>query len=240
MDKKFNFIDMTGWVMKEHGVPKSRLTVVELVDPYISPADGHKRQRWKCRCECGNEFITLANRIRNGVTLSCGKCSRSLSDEVKKKISDKNKTHGESTTRLYKIWRGMKVRCYLETDQHYPDYGARGIMMCDEWRNSYEPFRDWAYANGYQENLTIDRIDVNENYEPANCRWATTKEQANNKRDTIYLTCNGETKSLCEWAREIGMKEGTLRARIERYGYTDEEALTRNLESFRGKPRKKS
>lgn len=239
MKKKFNFIDMTGWVMKEHGVPNSRLTVIELADPYISPNDHHKRQRWKCKCECGTEFITLGNRIRSGVTLSCGKCNRFLSDDTKKKISEKNKTHGESATRLYKIWRGMKVRCYLKTDQHYPDYGARGIVMCDEWSNSYESFRDWAYINGYQENLTIDRVDVDGNYEPSNCRWATVKEQANNKRDTIYLTYDGERKSLCEWASEIGMKEGTLRARVERYSYTDEEALTRKLESFRNKPRKK-
>ena len=76
---------MTGWVMKEHGVPNSRLTVVEIVEPYISPSDGHKRQQWKCRCECGAEFITLGNRIRSGVTLSCGKCNHSLSDEAKHK-----------------------------------------------------------------------------------------------------------------------------------------------------------
>lgn len=233
MKKKFNFIDMTGWVMKEHGVPNSRLTVVELVDPYISPSDGHKRQQWKCKCECGKEFITLGNRIRAGKVLSCGCYHLDLSREIVKLAADANRTHGESTGRLYKIWAAMKVRCHLVTDPHYPDYGGRGIVVCDEWTNSYEAFRDWALANGYNDRLTIDRINVDGNYEPSNCRWSTIKEQSNNKRGNFYITYNGETKTSAQWSEITGISAATIRDRIRKFGYTVEEALTLPVGCFR-------
>lgn len=239
MNKKFNFIDMTGWVMKEHGVPKSRLTVVELVDPYISPSDGHKRQRWKCRCECGNEVIAIGNAIRKGQTLSCGCYHSDCAKQVIKKAIESNKTHGESTQRLYKIWAGIKVRCYLETDQHYAIYGARGIKVCDEWYNSYEMFRDWALQNGYDEKLTIDRINVSGNYEPSNCRWATTKEQANNRRGNVLITYDGKTQTLQQWAEEIGINPTTLRDRLYKFNYTVEDAFTLPVGCFRDRKRKK-
>lgn len=224
--RNHGFIDMTGWVMSEHGVPDSWITVLSLADPYISPSDGHKRQRWLCQCKCGKEFITLGHRIRKGLAKSCGCKPTELSDEVIESIRKKNSTHGDSKSRLYKCWRGIKTRCLSPTDQHWKDYGGRGITVCDEWADSYENFREWALSNGYKDDLTIDRIDVNGNYEPSNCRWATIKEQANNKRDNNYLTFNGKTQTVVQWAEELGIIPVTLEARIHRYGWSVERALT--------------
>jgi len=225
--KNHGFVDMTGWVMKEHGVPESRLTALSLAEPYIGN-DGHKRQQWLCHCECGNEIIALGFHIRKGVTKSCGCYHSDVSAELGRRTGKLRVTHGESNTRLYKEWRGMKVRCNNPTDQHWPDYGGRGIRLCDEWNESYEAFAEWAKANGYDDSLTIDRIDVNGNYEPSNCRWVTQKEQSNNKRTNVYLTYKGETKTAAQWAEEIGMNPITLRRRIQK-GWSVEDAIEKPL-----------
>lgn len=120
------------------------------------------------------------------------------------------KKHGLIHHRLYRIWGCMKTRCLNKNDEHFPLYGGRGITICDEWKHDFQAFYDWAMANGYQDNLTIDRIDVNGNYEPSNCRWLTRQEQNFNKRNTIFVTLNGETKSLAEWAAETGIYYQTL------------------------------
>lgn len=109
---------------------------------------------------------------------------------------------------------------------HYKDYGGRGITICDEWENSFQAFFDWAMANGYRDDLTIDRIDVNGNYCPKNCRWITNQEQASNRRTCHNLTYNGETHNLKEWAKIIGINYSTLRARINIYNWTTEKALS--------------
>lgn len=233
--RKYGFIDMTGWVMAEHGVPNSWLTVVKLAEPYISPSDGHKRQQWLCRCRCGNEIIVLGHRLRKGITLSCGCKPREFSDEWRQNIRERNMTHGDSKSRLYKCWRSMKDRCRNPSDHNYNLYGARGIDVCDEWYNSYEKFRNWALANGYTEELTIDRIDVNGGYEPSNCRWATNQEQANNKRTNVHLTFNGKTQTVFQWAREVGLNPITLEARIHRYKWDVERALTEPLHNNHGR-----
>ena len=133
--------------------------------------------RWRCKCDCGNEAIVIGKHLISGHTKSCG-CY------VVKKSTEKATKHGQCGTRLYRIWGCMKGRCYYECSKYYYNYGGRGIKICDEWLNSFQAFYDWAVANGYKDDLSIDRIDNNGNYEPSNCRWATREEQNANKRGT--------------------------------------------------------
>ena len=139
---------------------------------------------WTCKCDCGNTTQPImASHLKSGHTKSCG-CFQ------KKQSKNANEKHGLSTTRIYSIWNGMKNRCYREYDIGYKNYGGRGIKICDEWLHNFEAFYEWAISNGYADNLTIDRIDTNGNYEPSNCRWATMKEQQNNKRNSKGVGIN--------------------------------------------------
>lgn len=175
------------------------------------------RTRWHCRCDCGKELDIYYTHLKNG-QYSCG-CATS------KRISEKMKVHGMTDTRLFGIWMKMKERCYRKNNKSYKDYGGRGITICQEWLN-FDNFADWAISNGYTDELTIDRIDVNGNYEPVNCRWATAKEQANNKRNTKYFEYKGEQKTLSQLADEYGIKYRLLRERIVDEGWKIERALT--------------
>lgn len=174
-----------------------------------------------CECDCGAIKIVQAVHLRNGMTKSCG-CYR---------LDFPNrKTHGESNretgkrTKLYHIWCNLKSRCNNPNDKRYADYGGRGISVCEDWRNSYVNFRDWANKNGYCDGLTIDRIDNNGNYEPSNCRWSDWKAQSNNKRNNHLLTYKGETKTMAQWADKFGINFGTLKRRIYR-GWSTERAI---------------
>ena len=142
-----------------------------------------------------------------------------------------NYKHGGRHTRLYNIWRSMRQRCNNPKASNYGRYGGRGITVCQEW-NSFIAFSDWAYMNGYCENLTLDRIDNMGNYEPTNCQWVSYVVQNRNRRDNVRLTYNGDTHTIAEWAEIIGIKPGTLYARVE-CGYSTEDALTLPLKYVR-------
>ena len=141
-----------------------------------------------------------------------------------------NTKHGAAPhrgyTKLYNTWLRMKGRCNRPTATSYQYYGGRGISVCDAWQHDFQAFRDWALANGYREGLSIDRIDVNGNYCPENCRWITMAEQQRNKRNVPKISWNGETHTLTEWADILGIKYGTLWKRLHD-GMTIDEAFTK-------------
>lgn len=167
----------------------------------------HKKRYWKCKCDCGNYVIVCASQLISGKTKSCG-CLRK--EKSKQNTIKMHTTHGFTKTKLYNVWRGMKKRCYLKSHVYYKNYGGRGIKVCEEWLNDFINFYNWAMSNGYRDDLTLDRINPDGNYEPSNCRWATYKEQNNNKRNNIFLTFNGTTKSIYEWSKITGIKYSTI------------------------------
>ena len=118
----------------------------------------------------------------------------------------------------------MKQRCYYKDHSNYPNYGARGIQVYEDWRGDFQKFYDWALAHNYASNLTLDRVNVNGNYEPANCRWITMKEQQLNKRNNRLLTLKGVTRTTTEWAELMGVNRATIKTRLFR-GWNDERAL---------------
>lgn len=127
----------------------------------------------------------------------------------------------KTRTRLYSIWRHMKQRCYNPDSAEYYLYGGRGICVCPEWKDSYEAFAAWAEDAGYTDELTIDRIDCNKNYEPDNCRWATMKEQGNNRRTNRMITWHHKTQSLAQWSDECGINPRTLWSRLQHMSVDD-------------------
>lgn len=124
--------------------------------------------------------------------------------------------HNLSKTRLYNIWKLMKQRCYNCKYTQFKDYGGRGIIVCEEWNESFLSFHSWAMENGYEDNLSIDRIDGNKNYEPNNCRWTTKTMQQNNTRRNKYIEYNGEKHSVSQWAKILGVSRGCLQKRINK------------------------
>lgn len=178
--------------------------------------------KWICQCECGKVRVVYGWTLRKGVSKSCG-CLHNEQLVIRSKQT--NTKHGWGKTRLYNIWNSMKQRCLNKNSKDYRRYGGRGITVCKEWVESFEAFRDWAIANGYADNLTIDRINNNGNYEPSNCRWTTNKRQQNNKRNNHLLTYRGETHSISEWAKKVGISVTALKQRIYAH-WTIEKALT--------------
>jgi hypothetical protein len=135
-------------------------------------------------------------------------------------------THGGTGTRLYEIWCCMKKRCYNPKDKRFKNYGGRGITVCDEWKNDYLTFKLWATSNGYQDDLTIDRISVDGNYCPENCRWATAKEQMRNTTRNHFVTAFGETKTIAEWSENTGIHPDVIKDRLNKLHWTPEEAVS--------------
>lgn len=195
-----------------------RLTVIEL-----ATKDKDGRARWLCKCDCGNYKIIRNSALgTNVVSCGCKKRETLESNAIQA-------THGKSRTRLYGVWGSMVDRCENPNAHEYENYGGRGIKVCDEWRNDYTKFEEWALANGYNEKATrkestLDRIDVNGNYEPSNCRFATMKTQSRNRRSNVFATIDGETHCLAEWAEIVGINYSTLLQRIYA-GWSIENAL---------------
>ncbi len=188
-----------------------------------------------CRCtECGKEFVAKSSVIRYGLKKSCGCVAKKELSERMKGQRPATWKHGEGKSRLFAIWSGMKTRCTNPNRKTYKHYGGRGISVCDEWFNSYESFRDWALANGYRDDLTIERIDVNGDYEPSNCRWCTWKEQANNKTNNRIIKINGVERTLSEWCDIYGINETTVNQRLNAYGWDEERAVTEPVHNNHG------
>ena len=179
------------------GKKYNMLTVIEFAK---TAKDGHAM--WKCECECGNTTIVPGNALKSGNTKSCGCFNKKASTE---RIVSINTKHGMAHTRLFRVWSGMIARC--NGDSKY--YGAKGITVCDEWKNDFMSFYKWAIENGYDEKLTrwecsIDRIDGSKGYSPDNCRFTDIKTQNRNRCSTRFIEHNGEVKTLTEWAMQYG------------------------------------
>lgn len=172
-----------------------------------------------CKCECGTMREVNARSLMHGLSKSCG-C---LHNEL---LSERSKTHGKSKARIYRIWAQMIQRTTNSNQKDYKDYGVRGIAVCEEWKNSFEAFEKWSYQNGYSEKLTIDRKNNEKGYEPENCQWVSMKEQSRNTRKNHYITFQGKTKTIADWAAETGIKRNKISERINRYGWSVERALT--------------
>lgn len=171
---------------------------------------------WLFECSCGGKCESVLSNVRSGNTTSCGCLSSRLYS-----------IHGMNGTRLFNIYRRMIDRCYNSKHKNYSRYGGRGITVCSDWLSNRSLFFDWAKAHGYDENLSIDRIDNDKGYFPDNCRWVTKRDQSNNRNNTLFVTIDGETKAATEWARQFGVNPSVFRSRLNR-GSDPLEALTRN------------
>ncbi len=183
-----------------------RLTVLEFV-----PTAG-KHSFWKCKCDCGNVKNIRSDVLLEGKTISCG-CEKKKQDRIN---LVKNHSHKQSGKRIYYEWQGMKGRCYNSNNERYDSYGGRGIKMCDEWKNDFQAFYDWAMLNGYADDLSIDRIDNSGDYEPSNCRWTDNFTQSRNRRSNIIVDYNGEKMCLTDAAALARLTRSVVDARYHR------------------------
>lgn len=186
----------------------------------------HKEMTWKCVCDCGNEYVATSYSLRNNYTIQCRECAMKQIGDTNRKyyLSHKmpepyRKVVGSSkyplvTKRLRETYVNMKTRCYNKNSLSYYRYGGRGIVVCDEWKDNFVAFALWALDNGYREDLTIDRIDNNGNYEPNNCRFVSRTEQANNRVSSTKLEYNGEFDTMANWSRRLGMPYYYIQYRI--------------------------
>lgn len=207
------FIDLTGETF-------GRLTVISRVVD-----ENSKATKWLCRCECGNECIVHAGSLRGGYTKSCG-CLRT------EKCHDMAVTHGLSATPLYDVWVSMRRRCFYTKCKPYKNYGGRGITVCEEWLD-FPTFYNWAMNSGYEHGLTLERLDVNGDYEPKNCTWITREQQARNKTTNRIIEIDGVSKCLAEWCEEYGANYSRAYQRIVLLGWEPKRALTAPVRKIR-------
>lgn len=194
-----------------------RLTVIGIADT------GTRKTYWVCQCDCGNTKTVRSDSLQEGRIKSCG-CLKREQDkknltvtDAKKKFLDRGYKVGG--TRLYQIWVGLKGRCFNIHNARYQRYGGRGISVCDEWRNDFSAFHDWAISNGYADDLTIDRINNDGDYCPENCRWTTVKEQCRNRSSNINITIGNSTRTLTEWCEIFELDSAKINSRYNRNGF---------------------
>lgn len=214
------FIDLTG---QRFG----RLTVIKQGEYYIYPANGYRYVQWLCKCDCGNERTVRACTLRSGDTQSCGCIAKEI-------LIKRNTTHNKYHSRLHSIWSNMKNRCSNPNSKRYKDYGGRGITVCEEWKENFENFYSWAVQNGYEKELTLDRVDINKGYNQENCRWATYQTQANNTRTNKYITYNEEVHTLAEWCRILEKPYSTMHDRLKS-GWSIEDTFTKPIKANKTK-----
>lgn len=188
-----------------------RLTVIGLDE-----AKTGRKTYWICQCQCGNICSCRADSLQGGVIRSCG-CLKKEQERINFSV---RYTHYMSNTRLYNIWCGLKGRCHNEHDARYCDYGGRGIKVCEQWDRDFKFFYEWAINNGYQDDLTIDRINNDGDYCPENCRWADNKQQARNRRTNINIKIGNATKTLTEWCEIFEVDYKATLSRYNRNGFT--------------------
>lgn len=195
--------------------------------------------RWLCRCDCGTERLVQGGHLRGGRTQSCGCLHSEKTSANNRKYKTK---HGGAThthrERLYKIYMDMRRRCEKENAKEYSNYGGRGITVCEEWsgENGYINFRDWSFKNGYdpkapKKEMTLDRIDNERGYSPDNCRWASYKTQANNRRNNRKITIGGETHTISEWADKVGIDQRSISSRLYN-GWPEEDAVMKPIRAW--------
>lgn len=183
------------------------------------------KARWVCKCECGTEKVIFSSALVGGITLSCG-CLRN--ENSKRLAASLNRTHGMSRTRIFHVWDSMLQRCGNPNHKSFPDYGGRGISVCERWKKFENFFSDMGDPG---QGFSIDRIDHNGNYEPGNVRWATSKTQGRNKRSNTFITVNGETQPLAYWCEKYSINKVTAMDRIKR-GWSPELAFETPARSY--------
>lgn len=171
---------------------------------------------WTCKCTCGNTVVASTNSLRSGNTKSCGCFQKEKASENGAKSAT---THGLSRsnkkkTRLFRIWSGIKSRCFNTNVREYKSYGGCGITICNEWLQ-FEIFHKWAFENGYSDILTIERKDVNDDYCPSNCYWIPLSDQSKNRTTSKFLTVDGETKIMADFAKQYGISSATIYGRLK-------------------------
>ena len=212
MAARQNFEELIG---KKYG----KLTIIKKSD-----VQKNKRVSAICRCDCGNELLASLNALMRGNTKSCG-CIR-----AERNNHYKNGLRGDP---LYSVWANIKQRCYNKKFEKYPDYGGRGIIVCNEWKDNFLAFYNWANLNSYKKGLEVDRIDNDGNYSPSNCHFVTRSGNMRNTRVNVVIEYNGVKKTMREWAIDLGIPYGRLQQRIDKLKLPPERALsTKKLNRF--------